>query len=270
MHNLVTPSTWLSKNKKKSEQDSFVAGQPLARTEHWKSPVPGVYRHKPGVGWFLIQLDSNPSEPEQPDRVIYCEPLRRGMLETEYKRRTMKAKLPKDCTPAASRSGSPSRKPKASAPNSRRGSREEQAQPEVNFVRHDDGVSWLNDKDAAGKPTKGPWQRFCLDKKTGEMRVMLKIDDPSYKKGAESASRPASTISGDNKSVASSIKAIAPELGGQPQNNPAFLGPRSIAGSSRSSPRSSQDVSRPASIRLPSHQSARKSPLSSPGLPVGK
>ena len=266
IHTLVTPSQWLPKHRKHAQRSEsiIVPGQSLARTEHWKSPVPGVYRYTLAGGWYLIQLDSDPSLPETPDRVLYCGPLNRSILESQYQARSIKAQLPAAATPGSSRSTSPTRKKaKTSLSSSRRNSEQIQQQqppPEVSFVRHDDGVSWINDRDAQGNLTKGPWQRFCLDKNTGKMRVMLKGDDPAYRRHTEESSRPASLTSGDSRSVASSIKAALPELDGKPPQTPSFLGPRSL------SPRQSTDMSRPSSIRLLPDRSAGKSPLASPAL----
>lgn len=277
-HNLVTPRSWFSSKDDQSQRSSSVVipNQPLAASEHWNSPIPGVYRHEPGRGWFLIQLDSDPSKPEKPDRVIFCAPLNRGILKSDYNARSIRAKLPKGCTPAQSRSSSPSsrRSKRPGTANSRHSSVDDTERREVSFVRHDDGVTWLNDKDADGNDTKGPWQRFCLDKQTGEMRVMLKGDDPAWRDKSNKSSsrpgsdksRPTSLKSGDSKSFASSIRAMAPELDGQPQT-PSFLGPRSLNGSAKTSPRSSPSVSRRGSIKGLSDKGTRKSPLNSPGLP---
>ena len=271
---MVSPRRWFSKQRQSCSGSSVVVpGQPLAVTEHWKSPVPGVYRHVPGSGWYLIQLDSDPAEPKQPDRVLFCAPLDRGILESDYKVRCIKARLPKGCRPALSRPSSPSskRSSRVSPVTSRNSSAvRESEQPEVSFVRHDDGFTWLNDKDAEGKPTRGPWQRFCFDHKKGEMRVMLKGDDPNWREKASSRrsskhesdrSRPTSLRSGST-SFASSIRAVAPELDNNLQN-PSFLGPRSLHGSAKSSANNSPALSRRGSMK--GH--TRQSPLSSPGLP---
>ena len=274
-HTLVNPSRWF--NRKASDQTESVAvpGKCLASTEHWKSPVPGIYQHKPGAGWFLIQRDGDDKALEAPDRVLFCAPLDRGILESSYRRRSTTAKLPLGYSPPTSRSSSPNRM-KPSPANSRKGSYTDENRPEVSFVRHDDGITWLNDKDAKGKPTKGPWQRFFLDKETGEMRVMLKGDDPNWRqkvasqsssRAASEKSRPSSLKNVDGKNVASNIRALAPELDGQPAS-PGFLEPRSLVGSARSSPKSSPSVSRKPSLgKMQPDKLSVKSPLASPSSP---
>ena len=273
LHDLVHPHSWF---KHKHQNTLAVPGQPLARTEHWRSPVPGVYRHKPGCGWFLIQLDADPSKPERPDKVIFSAALNRGVLESDYNARSKMAPLPTGATPSPSRPISPTRprtgegSPYSSRNNSYIESKEKL---EVHFVRMDDGVTWVNDRNAMGEPTQGPWQRFCYDKATGEMRVMLKRDDPTRSTNKDTTSRPSSTRTpsslsmtttlgtgkttrpsslGSNaalqtenkrpvslrslqaKAAVEDIRAMAPELDQQPPT-PSFLGPRSLHGSARNS-----------------------------------
>lgn len=230
-----------------------------------------------------MQLDSDPSKPEAPVRVVFCAPLNRRILESDYIARSRKATLPKDAAPALSRTSSRSskRSSKASPATSRSSSYLEAVDPpKVSFVRHDDGFAWLNDKDVDGTPTKGPWQRFCIDKATGEMRPMLKRDDPAWRERRLKPSSHQQTVnenarpnvgrgSSSDKSVASRIRAVAPELDHSAQTA-SFLGPRSLHGSARASARASPigspSASRRNSIDMMPERATRKSPLGSPEL----
>ena len=142
-----TPQRWFTQRHRSSSSLST-----LTTTEHWNNPVPGTYTYKPGQGWYLTALDADPSKPARPERVVDVVALDRALLSSDYYNRCMRARMP----------GAP--------PTS----------PEVNFVKCDDGIAWVNDKDANGKPTQGPWQRFVIDKDTKELRPMCKGDDPGW------------------------------------------------------------------------------------------
>lgn len=211
----VNPQRWFSRSKSQPNIGAS-PGASLALTEHWRSPVPGTYQHRPGAGWFLIQCDADKSKPEFPDKVIFSEALDRRVLASDYHARCRKARLPLPFvpSPASSRTNSGSR-PSSPARASSKGrykkdKHKPKEQPIVNFVRLHDDVTWLNDKDENGELTNGPWQRFCIDKETGEFRPMLRRDDPS-KSSPSLDSRPpsrASKVDG-KKSNASSVKNLS-------------------------------------------------------------
>lgn len=251
----VNPQRWFTRSKSQPDIGT-TPGASLALTEHWKSPVPGTYRHRPGAGWFLIESDADKSQPEFPDKVFFSAALDRKVLLSDYQARSTQARLPVPPTasPAGSRpsSGSRSSSPsgtKAKAQNKK--DRKPKEQPMVNFVRLQDEVTWLNDKDANGELTKAPWQRFCIDEETGEFRPMLRRDDPA--KRSQPPSRPASRASkveGEIKSNASSVR----NLTSRPPSPALSLRPPP---SKRTSPAGTPGVMTP--VRGPS-------PLNSPTL----
>ena len=99
--------------------------------------------------------------------------------------------------------------------------------PKVGFVRADDGVTWLNDMDADGNLTKGPWQRFVKDENTGGFRVMCKGDDPIWRSSRQNSRA--------NSRATSRANSPAPKAGG---------------GSTGGSPRSSAKSSARNSVQL--------------------
>lgn len=143
-----------------TQKNSSTSATSLNTIEHWNTPVPGTYQYKPGQGWYLTCLDADPSQPARPERVVDVVALDRALLISEYYRRSKKAPLP----------GAPA------------------GSPDVNFVRCDDGIAWVNDKDENGRATAGPWQRFVVDRETGALRSMCKGDDPAWQSRRNSPS----------------------------------------------------------------------------------
>ncbi|KAI9759205.1 MAG: hypothetical protein M4579_002492 [Chaenotheca gracillima] len=136
--------------------------QSIRRTEHWDEPVPGLYEYLPGRGWYLIKRDSA-SEGEKLKRepVLRCPILHRWILRADREERTRTGK-------AIDQSGTITTK---------------------RFFKSDDPIAWINcwDKDGAFIP--GPWERWCIDEKTGMFRKMLHGDDPEWrnrKRGSKS------------------------------------------------------------------------------------
>lgn len=226
----VNPNRWFSRSKSSSDI-SATPGASLALTEHWTRPIPGTYQHRPGAGWFLIKLDSDPSKPDFPQRVIWSDALDAKILEHDYHARSKQARLPEAITPSSngSRNGSVSR---PASPNELlvklgkiKDGKKPKERPMVNFVRLTDEVTWLNDKDANGNPTKAPWQRFCIDKDTGEFRPMLRRDDPAK------ASRPTSRASnvGGTHSTAPSVRSNVSGMSGPASRSGSRPGSRAVS-----------------------------------------
>ncbi|KAF2438331.1 hypothetical protein P171DRAFT_158749 [Karstenula rhodostoma CBS 690.94] len=155
--------------------------KPQRRTEHWESPVPGVYEYIPGRGWYLVARDKEHGE--------------------------------SDATEIASKEGGPvggavSRTPKETVPVSspvpvryskvlkkyllnpdyevrkKHGTMENAKGRMVQggFFQLDDGVAWVNCWDEEGEFIPGPYKLWCIDKGNDRFRHMLKADDPEYQR----------------------------------------------------------------------------------------
>lgn len=253
----VSPRRWFNR----PNPTPGTSATTLSKTEHWSSPVPGTYTYKPGVGWYLTSLDSDPTQPTTPQRVIDVPALDRAMLLKDYYRRSMIAAMP----------GAP--------PGS----------PELGWVRCSDNIAWVNDRDADGKPTKGPWQRFVIDKETKELRLMCKGDDPAWhsKRNSPSHSARSSVVDkgghppaagSHSKSNSKSSVEVAktqadcadtsgPSRRGRPRAHDLISAPGSAASSRAPSPMAgatSAGASRPVSLLSPSSRAASPSRRHSP------
>lgn len=171
---LFSPHKWF-KNQKSE--------RPSRKTEHWESPIPGIYEYIPGRGWYLIATDKEPSagvgsdapaaedqatptpkDPNpngleretirmtQPVQVTYSKVLKRYLLAPDYEMRKKYGKIP-DSQGKFYTAG---------------------------FFRLDDGIAWVECWDDHGQFIPGPYKLWCLDQNTGKFRHMLKGDDPSY------------------------------------------------------------------------------------------
>lgn len=203
---IASPQRWFkSKHTRTTSNEGHMRS---STTEHWTSPVPGTYELGRGAKWFLIERDDDPSQPEKPDQVIWCKALDRKLLLSDYRARSRKGKLPPPRSQPSSQTGGsrrpsrgPSREPsikEPARPDPHRSSSQEvvptKPQPEVSFVMMDDGVTWLNDRDADGEQTMGPWLRYCIDRVTGEFRPMRVSDDPRRSVASTERSRSVSTM----------------------------------------------------------------------------
>lgn len=195
------PSRWRSSHRKTTSVQ-----QPPTETEHWNKPTPGLYEYFPGAGWYLVQRDGETDRLAKADRVIWSDALDRKLLLSDYISRSKKGKLPMP-RPAGSRNSSTTKLPPGAKEKFAQVEKQQQQlvpasevseRPEVHFVCMDDGITWLNDKDSVGAPTKGPWQRFCIDKETGEFRGMTLGDDPKRSRPSSLRSKSVSTTARDS------------------------------------------------------------------------
>jgi hypothetical protein len=144
LQTLVTPTRWFAARP--------AAVRPVRKQEHWTSPIPGTYEHKPGRGWYLISLD----EPEKhniqlPQPVVYCKVTHEWILRTDFSARHRR-ELIKDSNGETREAG---------------------------FFLLEDGITWVKAWDQHGK-FKPPFERWCIDTKTKRMRLMVYGDDPEW------------------------------------------------------------------------------------------
>ncbi|KAF2264789.1 hypothetical protein CC78DRAFT_220150 [Lojkania enalia] len=144
------------------------------RTEHWDSPVPGLYEYIPGRGWYLVATDKEaPNEsdtvdhamsekkPEEretirmtpPVPVKYSKVLKRYFLAPDYQMRKQHGKIKDPDTGKLTEAG---------------------------FFQLDDGIGWVQCWDEHGEFIPGPYKIWCIDQHTGKFRHMVKGDDPEY------------------------------------------------------------------------------------------
>ncbi|KAK7558694.1 hypothetical protein IWX50DRAFT_548426, partial [Phyllosticta citricarpa] len=145
---LFTPRRWFSRRRPERS---------IRESEYWTSPVPGIYEHIPGRGWYLVRPDepdgSRGTRFEKPRPVKYSRVLRRYLFESEYERR----KLPGEIKDKNGKLR------------------------EVGFFQLDDGVGWVNCWNHHGEFMPGPYERWCIDERTERFRPMLKGDDPAWR-----------------------------------------------------------------------------------------
>jgi hypothetical protein len=144
LHTLVTPTRWFARRP--------VAIRPVREEEHWTSPIPGTYEHKAGRGWYLTVLD----EPEKynlqlPQPVVYCKVTHEWILRSEFSARHRR-ELIKDSNGDIREAG---------------------------FFLLDDGITWVKAWNHHGK-FKPPFERWCIDAGTKQMRLMVYGDDPEW------------------------------------------------------------------------------------------
>jgi hypothetical protein len=169
---LFSPHKWF--NRQKSER-------PTRKTEHWDSPVPGIYEYIPGRGWYLVATDKDapaqagengkgsgdrarPTSKEsngagvetirmtQPVQVKYSKVLKRYLLAPDYEMRKKYGDV-QDFRGKWYTAG---------------------------FFRLDDGIAWVECWDEDGEFIPGPYKLWCIDQQTGKFRHMLRGDDPAY------------------------------------------------------------------------------------------
>ncbi|KAF1973831.1 hypothetical protein BU23DRAFT_125003 [Bimuria novae-zelandiae CBS 107.79] len=155
--------------------------KPQRKTEHWESPVPGVYEHIPGRGWYLVATykehadndtneiaskDGGPvggSVTEKPRETVavsspvpvrYSKVLKKYLLHPDYE----------------------SRKRYGVIENSRG------RMVQAGFFQLDDGVAWVNCWDEEGEFIPGPYKLWCVDARTDRFRHMMRGDDPEYQR----------------------------------------------------------------------------------------
>ncbi|KAK7193324.1 hypothetical protein DPSP01_007321 [Paraphaeosphaeria sporulosa] len=154
--------------------------KPQRRTEHWKSPVPGVYEYIPGRGWYLVATykehgesdaveiaskeggpvgGADSAKPKEtvpvasPVPVRYSKVLKKYLLNPDYEVRKRYGTIEN----AKGR------------------------MVQVGFFQLDDGVAWVNCWDEEGEFIPGPYKLWCIGK-NDRFRHMLKADDPEYQR----------------------------------------------------------------------------------------
>jgi len=166
------PHRWF-KNRSSNER-------PQRRTEHWESPIPGVYEYIPGRGWYLVATYKNGgteksavetiteggsvgSVPDHlketikmtpPVPVRYSKVLKKYLLGPDYEMRKKYGTI-----------------------EDYRGK-----SVQVGFFKLDDEVAWVNCWDEEGEFIPGPYKLWCIDARTNKFRHMLRGDDPEYQR----------------------------------------------------------------------------------------
>lgn len=186
------PRKWFKKQNEK----------PQRRTEHWESPVPGVYEYIPGRGWYLVatykehddsvteeitskdggpvggSTDSKQKETipvSSPVPVRYSKVLKKYLLNPDYELRK-----------------------KYGVIENARG-----RMVQVGFFQLDDKVAWVNCWDEEGEFIPGPYKLWCIDARTDRFRHMLRADDPDYQRSSQSNSRAPSRANSFDRDTAS-------------------------------------------------------------------
>ncbi|ORY19606.1 hypothetical protein BCR34DRAFT_461172, partial [Clohesyomyces aquaticus] len=182
---LFSPHKWFKSSKQARP------ARPVRTTEHWDSPVPGIYEYIPGRGWYLVATDKDPSAPvtaaapldtkspttatihaapapddektadtvklAQPIPVKYSKVLKKHLLAPDYISRKRHGRIKDESNGRVSEAG---------------------------FFRLDDGVAWVHCWDQHGEFIPGPYQLWFwdgdADGKVGRFRHMRKGDDPEY------------------------------------------------------------------------------------------
>ncbi|KAL1606176.1 hypothetical protein SLS60_003577 [Paraconiothyrium brasiliense] len=169
------PHKWFKKNDR-----------PQRRTEHWESPVPGVYEYVPGRGWYLVATYKEHGEPEateivskeggpvggaveekpketvpvsSPVPVRYSKVLKKYLLNPDYEVRKKYGMI-----------------------ENYKG-----RMVQAGFFQLDDGVAWVNCWDEEGEFIPGPYKLWCLDKRNDRFRHMVRADDPEYQRSHPSS-----------------------------------------------------------------------------------
>ncbi|KAF2736563.1 hypothetical protein EJ04DRAFT_432889 [Polyplosphaeria fusca] len=158
---LFSPHKWFKSQK---------TPRSTRRTEHWDSPVPGIYEYIPGRGWYLVATDKEPmvdsvinpiqDQPNEketikmtpPVAVKYSKVLKRYFLAPDYEMRKKHGKVPGSTGKSV----------------------------DAGFFQLDDGIAWVHCWDSHGQFIPGPYKLWCIDDRTGDFRHMLKGDDPNY------------------------------------------------------------------------------------------
>lgn len=114
----------------------------IAKTEHWDSPVPGVYRYIPGRGWYLISRDGQEDGEKLPMPLVYCRIVHRYLLEDEMEDRCSWHCIQEhdDGTPVKRR-----------------------------FFLLDDGYTWVAGWDDQERFIPGPYQKWRFDPGSNSM-----------------------------------------------------------------------------------------------------
>lgn len=178
----MTPNLFVATQKVFQPRKWFKkqSDKPQRRTEHWESPVPGVYEYIPGRGWYLVAtykehvddtteivpkdggpvggaVDEKPKETvpvSSPVPVRYSKVLKKYLLNPDYE----------------------IRKKYGTIENSKG------RMVQVGFFKLDDGVAWVNCWDEEGEFIPGPYKLWCIDKGNARFRHMLRADDPEYQR----------------------------------------------------------------------------------------
>lgn len=174
---LFLPTRWFGHRSKSPSK-------PVRHTEHWDTPVPGTYEHIPGRGWYLVAEDSAPDTRITPPKPVrHSRVLQRYLLEPEYNSRKRSGVIAADAN-----------------------GKEKQGL----FFRLDDGVAWVKPWDEQGEFMPGPYERWCVDERTGRFRKMLRGDDPEWQSRRSSrmgSSRANSTAEGRDAARGNSLSA---------------------------------------------------------------
>lgn len=237
----MTPNLLVATQKLFSPHKWFKS-QPAERTqrttEHWDSPIPGIYEYIPGRGWYLVATDKTssdetkgqPTSPKKftedgkvdlehlkcdtipmkpPIEVKYSKVLRQYLLAPDYQLRKKHGRV----------------------------KGESGKYYEAGFFRLDNPENaWVECWDNRGEFIPGPYKLWVIDQNTEEFRHMLKGDDPAY--------------------ISSRTNSLEPDLHSEDSRSTRFAGSKPTSVKEPSAP-----STRPGSIRAP----VPSAPTSIPG-----
>ncbi|KAI9887815.1 MAG: hypothetical protein M1823_000337 [Watsoniomyces obsoletus] len=157
--NLLRPRCWgISSRRHRRRRSASPSNQ---HPNHESRRNSYQYTYVPERGWFLAQRNPSSSTTSEEDPLVWCTVLRRWMPKAAVNERRKWAEVTLDDGRVSKRK----------------------------FLRLDDGVTWVDCWADDGTVKTGPWRRWCIDDQTGEMRPMLKRDDPNWKGKAVDASQ---------------------------------------------------------------------------------
>ncbi|PKY05556.1 hypothetical protein P168DRAFT_232881 [Aspergillus campestris IBT 28561] len=132
------PSYWFNRGER-------INGS-LHREEHWESPVPGMYKYIPGLGWHLTSRDDRDHDEKVPVPLVYCRILHRFIFEHDMEDRCRWFTVT---------------------------THEGAASERLMFFRLDDGFTWVAAWDSQRRFIPGPYQKWYLDVETDTVRPVL-------------------------------------------------------------------------------------------------
>lgn len=158
------------------------ADKPQRRTEHWESPVPGVYEYIPGRGWYLTATYKEHDGPDFSEKIASKDGGPVGGSINEKPKQTVPVPAPvpvrysKVLKKYLLNPDYEIRKKYGTIENSKG------RMVQVGFFQLDDGVAWVKCWDEEGEFIPGPYKLWCIDARTDRFRHMLRADDPEYQR----------------------------------------------------------------------------------------
>ena len=180
------PHKWFKKPNEK----------PQRRTEHWSSPVPGVYEYIPGRGWYLIATYKEQGDSETPESTSKDGGPVGGASDEERETVALSSPVPVRYSKVLKRyllnPDYEARKKYGVIENSRG------RMVQMGFFQLDEGTGWVNCWDEEGEFIPGPYKLWCIDARTERFRHMLRADDPEYQRSRSNSRANSRTTSRAN------------------------------------------------------------------------